>query len=135
MARTNALLRPILLAVGVVSVALGVVGIFLPVLPTTPFLLLAAWCFLRSSEKLHRWLVEHPRLGSYIEGFLYGGGVPTHAKRAALIALWPTIALSSAVAYWRVDSALRYWVPVMLLATAVAVSAYILTRPTVEDVS
>jgi uncharacterized membrane protein YbaN (DUF454 family) len=130
MARSSALLRPILFLVGIASLVLGVVGIFLPVLPTTPFLLLAAWCFLRSSERLHRWLVGHPRLGSYLEGFLYAGGVPVRANRPALITLWPTMMLSSALVYWRVDSVLRLWIPVMLLATAMLVSVYIVTRPT-----
>lgn len=58
---------------------------FVPILPTTPFLLLSAFCYARSSERLHRWLISHPRFGVYVVGFLYGGGIPRRAKRAALL--------------------------------------------------
>lgn len=61
------ILRYALLAIGWLSVVLGVIGIFVPVLPTTPFLLLAAACFARSSPRFYRWLVEHPRLGPWIK--------------------------------------------------------------------
>ena len=65
-------LRAVLLAAGWLSVALGVIGIFLPVLPTTPFLLLAAACFVRSSQRVYIWLVTHPRLGPWIRDYLDG---------------------------------------------------------------
>ena len=69
------MLRYVLLAIGWLSVALGVIGIFLPVLPTTPFLLLAAACFARSSPRFYQWLVEHPRLGPWIRDYLDGNGI------------------------------------------------------------
>ncbi len=132
----TAIVRPILLLVGSLSLALGVLGIFLPILPTTPFLLLAAACFLRSSGRLHKWLVGHPTLGPHLAGFLFGGGVPRSAKRSALLTLWPAIALSCAIVVLRAPSpALRLWVPVSLVAIAGAVSAYIVTRPECEDVT
>ncbi|MEK9767049.1 MAG: YbaN family protein, partial [Thalassolituus sp.] len=58
--------RILVLLVGWLSVALGFIGIFLPVLPTTPFLLLAAACFVRTSPKFYQWLIDHPRLGKYL---------------------------------------------------------------------
>ena len=128
------LLRPVLLLLGFLSLGAGIAGIFLPLVPTTVFLLLAAACFMRSSERMHRWLVEHPRLGVYIEGFLFGGGVPARAKRAALLTLWPAIGLSCCIVVWKIEiPALRLWVPVAMIAVAAAVTAFILTRPTVED--
>ena len=66
------MLRYVLLTIGWLSVTLGVIGIFLPVLPTTPFLLLAAACFARSSPRFYQWLVEHPQLGPWIRDYLNG---------------------------------------------------------------
>lgn len=103
---------------------------FVPILPTTPFLLLAAYCFARSSTRLHHWLVSHPRLGTYVVGFVYGGAIPRRAKRTALLALWPGIIASVALVAWRAGDA-RVWVPVSLaiVAIASAVTWYIVSRP------
>ena len=126
----NTLMRPVLLVIGTISLGLGLFGMFVPILPTTPFLLLSAFCYGRSSERLHRWLVNHPRLGAYVVGFLYGGAVPRRAKRAALLTLWPAIALSVVIIVWRVESPLvSIAVPLLIVAIATVVTAYILTRP------
>lgn len=131
--RRERALRIVLLACGTLFLALGVIGVFFPVMPTTPFLLLAAACFARSSERLHAWLLGHPRLGPYISGFVYGGGVPAHAKKSALRALWLAIALSCSVILWRVEPPeARFGVPVLLVGIALAVSVYIVTRPTAD---
>lgn len=123
-------MRPLLIAIGTISLALGVFGMFVPIVPTTPFLLLSAFCYGRSSERLHRWLVGHPRLGAYVVGFLYGGAVPRRAKRAALLTLWPGIAISVAVILWRVENPVTSRVvPLLIVAIAAVVTVYILTRP------
>lgn len=82
--------RYILLAVGVVSLVLGIIGMFVPMWPTTPFLLLTAACFVRSSDRLYNWLIEHDRLGCYVRDYMSGKGIPLKAKRVALGTMWVT---------------------------------------------
>ena len=91
---TKSPVRYLLLATGWLSVALGVLGIFLPVLPTTPFLLLAAACFARSSPRFHHWLVHHPKLGPWIRDYLSGEGIPLKGKVYAIGLMWASIGLS-----------------------------------------
>ena len=78
----------ILITIGSVSVAAGFIGIFLPLLPTTPFLLLAAACYIRSSSKLYSWLIEHKIFGKYIKDYLDGKGIPLKAKIFSITLLW-----------------------------------------------
>ena len=80
---------------GVLAVLLGILGIFLPLLPTTPFLLLASACFARGSVRLHRWLIGHRVFGKYIANFEAGHGIPLKGKIVATIMLWGSMAWSS----------------------------------------
>lgn len=82
---------------GAVALALGVAGIVLPLLPTTPFVLLAAWCFARSSPRLHDWLVTHPRFGPLIRDWNEHGAIPPRAKRVAMLAIAATFMISVAL--------------------------------------
>ncbi|WP_199009191.1 YbaN family protein [Pseudomonas protegens] len=116
-------LRYVLLAIGWLSVALGVIGIFLPVLPTTPFLLLAAACFARSSPRFYQWLVQHPRLGPWICNYLDGNGIPLKGKVYAIGLMWLSIGLSC----YLVPS---IWARSFMLTSAVLVSIYILRQKT-----
>lgn len=119
---SNGVVRLILLATGSLSIALGVLGIFLPVLPTTPFLLLAAACYVRSSESFYAWLIGHPVLSKYILAYLDGRGIPRKAKRYTLITMWLTMGLSMLVVpLWQVR--------ILLLCTGLAVSTYIWRLP------
>ena len=81
----------LLMSIGVISAGLGIAGIFLPVLPTTPFLLLAAFCFSRSSEKFHTWLTTSKLTRSYISNYLSGKGMPLKQKIISISILWLTI--------------------------------------------
>ncbi|AEF21953.1 MULTISPECIES: YbaN family protein [Pseudomonadaceae] len=122
----NPLLRYCLLTIGWLSVALGVLGIFLPLLPTTPFLLLAAACFMRSSKRFYLWLVEHPRLGPWIRDYLAGEGIPRKAKIYAISLMWLSIGISCALVP-------LIWARLFMLTSAVLVSLYILKQKTLPD--
>ncbi|MDG9925419.1 MULTISPECIES: YbaN family protein [unclassified Pseudomonas] len=115
--------RYALLAIGWLSVALGVIGIFVPVLPTTPFLLLAAACFVRSSRRFYLWLVNHPRLGPWIRDYLEGNGIPLKGKVYALGMMWASIGLSCYLVP-------LLWARAFMLTSAVLVSLYILRQKT-----
>lgn len=84
----------ILIVLGMVFVTLGGVGIFLPVLPTTPFLLLSAACFSTSSPRLSEMLINNKYFGSYIENYRYKTGVPRKTKIRAIIFLWIGLLIS-----------------------------------------
>lgn len=77
-------MRSLYLVLGIAFVALGFAGAFLPVLPTTPFLILAAACFARSSPRLESWLLNHPRFGPALTAWRESGAIPRNAKMAAL---------------------------------------------------
>ncbi len=83
--------RGLLLVLGTVALALGIIGIFLPLLPTTPWLLAAAWCYARSSQRFYNWLLHNRWFGSYIRNYREGRGILLRHKIVALTTLWLTI--------------------------------------------
>ena len=126
-------IRALLVVAGVVCLGLGIVGIVVPVLPTTPFLLLAAACFVRSSPRMHDWLLTHRRLGPYV-AFVDGGGMPARAKRNALVVLWLAIGGSSAVALWSSAApSTKVVVIATLVVVALLVTRYLVRLPTRGD--
>lgn len=88
-------MKPVLIILGSFFVFVGVVGIFLPGLPTTPFLLLASGCYVRSSRRLHGWLMRHPALGRYLEEFNRHKGIPKKTKAVSILVMWTMITLSA----------------------------------------
>ena len=112
--------RLALFVAGAVALILGIIGAFLPLLPTTPFLLLAAACFIRSSPRAYRWLMSNRLLGGYIRSYRSGAGIPLRAKVFTLSLLWLTIGYS---ALYVVQST---WIRVGLVLIAVAVTTHIL---------
>ncbi|MFX1466888.1 MAG: YbaN family protein, partial [Promethearchaeota archaeon] len=88
------LIKGALVVTGTLSLALGIIGIFIPLLPTTPFLLLAAYCYARSSKKLYNWLMSNKWFGSYIRNYYEGNGIPLKAKLLSVSFLWITIGFS-----------------------------------------
>jgi uncharacterized membrane protein YbaN (DUF454 family) len=116
--------RWLLTTIGIISVGLGTAGIFLPLLPTTPFLLLAAACFIRSSDRLYRWLIHNRWFGSYIRNYREHRALPLRAKVIALILLWTTMSYS--VFALVVNKVLQ----VSLLLIAAVVTVYLLSLKT-----
>jgi uncharacterized membrane protein YbaN (DUF454 family) len=110
---------------GTVALVLAVLGIFLPLLPTTPFLLLASACYLRGSERMHHWLLSHRVLGPYIRDFQSGLGIPLRTKLLALALMWPSLALSA----WIMPIPWARW---LLLIPGIGVTIYLLRLPTRE---
>jgi uncharacterized membrane protein YbaN (DUF454 family) len=116
--------RRLFVAAGLVFVGLGVVGAFLPLLPTTPFLLLAAACFARSSERFYNWLVNNKWFGVYVRDYREGRRIPVRIKVVTIGALWVAIGLSGAFAVSNLI------VRIVLLVIAAGVTAHILSiRP------
>ena len=128
------LIRYMCLGVGSAALVLGIVGIFLPMWPTTPFLLLAAACFVRSSDRLYTWLIEHEQLGCYVRDYMSGQGIPLRAKKIALVTMWVTSQASWAIIM--AHRGVKTWTigyAVVLLVVAVGVHYYIGFRiPTKE---
>jgi uncharacterized membrane protein YbaN (DUF454 family) len=87
--------KSLLVIAGVVSLALGILGAFLPLLPTVPLVLLSAFCFARSSERLHQWLLNHRVFGRIIRDFEAGRGVERRIKVRAIVLIWISMTASS----------------------------------------
>ena len=123
----NPALRWTLLTAGFLATALGVLGIFLPVLPTVPFLLLALACFARSSERFYDWLLDHAHFGPIVQPYIDGCGMSRASKGKAITLLWASIILS---AFLLVE---HVWVRVVLLVIACAVTFYLFSLPTINS--
>jgi len=122
--KLNQLLRAILITSGTIFLGLGLIGIFIPILPTTPFLLLAAACYARSSQRFYNWLMKNRWFGNYIINYHEGRGVPLKFKIFTISLLWITILFSI---YYVVDN---FWVEVILFIIAISVTIHIITIKT-----
>lgn len=117
-------LKAVLVVLGFFFTGLGLIGIIIPLLPTTPFLLLAAACFARSSKHFYNWLLNNKLFGKYITSYLDGKGVPLVTKIISVSLLWITI-ITSAVFFVSL-----FWVKVLLLLIGLGVSVHIIGIPT-----
>ncbi|ODT72519.1 MAG: hypothetical protein ABS75_03435 [Pelagibacterium sp. SCN 63-23] len=119
----NAAKRHVLTAIGIVMVALALAGAVLPLLPTTPFLLVALACFSRSFPRLERWLLDHPRFGPPLRNWRHSGAISTRAKLCAVLAMvgsYVILLMTTDFSPW-----IRAGVAIVLACCAV----FIATRP------
>lgn len=118
-------MKILLNVVGCIAVVLALLGIFLPLLPTTPFLLLASACFLRGSERMHRWLLNNRLFGQYLSNIENRRGMPLRAKVITLALMWPSLA-------WSMIAVGQPLVTALLLLTGAGVTVYILRMKTLK---
>jgi uncharacterized membrane protein YbaN (DUF454 family) len=119
----NNLKKYIFIILGSLFLTLGIIGIFLPVLPTTPFLLLTSFFYLKSSKKLHNWLINHKVFGEYIYNYITYKGVKKKDKIKSLILLYLTLSIS----FYLVDI---IHVKIFLILVAIGVTIHILKLKT-----
>jgi len=105
---------------GILFTTIGMAGIFLPLLPTTPFLILAAACFIRSSDRLYKWLLSNRIFGNYLKNYLERKGIPLGVKIFTISLLWFTILLS---AFFFTH---LFWIRILLIIIAAAVTLHLL---------
>ena len=119
-------MKYLLAGLGLLSLSLGILGIFLPVLPTTPFLLLASVLFLKSSKSLYDWLMNHPKLGPYISDFLVHKAIPIRVKIISVSMVWITLL------YCAVAVAEHWAFRALFVFIATAITVHILSYKTMK---
>lgn len=122
----NRFIKGLLIVAGFISLILGLIGIPVPLLPTTPFLLLSAYLFARSSPRVYKWLLNQKYLGKLIKDYREKKAVPLRAKIWALTLLWATILYST---LWFND---LLWLKLLLIAIAIGVSIHIILLRTLK---
>ena len=119
--------KPFLIVLGWFFISLGVIGIFLPLLPTTIFFILAAWCFSKSSDKFYNWLINHPRFGKLVRDYHERRGMPAKSKAIAITMMITTISLSA------IFFTQNIFVRIILFFIALGVSIYIISLNSIEE--
>lgn len=116
----------ILTILGILSLGLGILGAFVPVLPTTPLLLLASVLFLKSNRRLYDWLMNHPKLGPYISNFLEHKAIPLRVKVVSVTMVWLTLL------YCAIFVAEHWALRLMFIAIAIGVTIHVLSYKTLR---
>jgi len=120
----NRLVRSLFYIVGTITLVLGAVGVVLPILPTTPFLLISLACYLKSSERMTHWMLNNKYFGTYIRNYKEGKGITMKTKLFAISILWITIAFSGIVLVP------IFVVQIILFIVATAVTVHLIRLPT-----
>ena len=120
-------MRVFLVVIGATSFVLGVVGIFLPMLPTTPFLLLSAAAWVKASPQLYTWLLNHKVFGEYIRNYREHRAIPLRVKITSVVLVWLTIGycILRVVNEW-------WWAQLLMALLAAAISWHILSFKTLK---
>ena len=127
-ARPSKFKKGLFVVAGTISLGLGFAGIVLPVLPTTPFLLLSAACYYKGSERLHRWMLNNRLLGDYLRNYKEGKGIQPRTKIFTLILLWSVISFS---ALFMLNNVI---IQIILFAIAIGVSIHIIALPNLRRI-
>lgn len=120
-------IKKALIIAGTFCVGVGILGVILPLLPTTPFLLLAAACYAKSSQRFYNWLLNNRWFGYYIKNYLEGKGVPLKVKVLSICLLWITIIYSIVFVVHMT------WVIIILILIAIGVTLHILSTRTLKQ--
>ncbi len=118
-------MKYLLILLGFLFLGTGVVGIFVPLLPTTPFILLSAGCFIRSSGTLYNWLIGSRFFGKYIENYLRYKSITIRSKIVSIIILW--LVLSASIITMNI-----LWVRIMLVVIGICVTIHIIMIKTLR---
>ena len=124
----NPALRIFWISLGMILSTIGMIGILVPGLPTTIFMILAAGCFFRSSRKMYQWVVSHPIFGDTVLRFRSGDGMPITAKYYSIITMW--IFIVFAVLFGISES--RYWIKGLIIFSAMVGTFYIIRQPNLK---
>lgn len=119
--------RYLLIGLGYISLGLGIIGILIPVLPTTPFLLLSSFCFVRSSDRLYQWLMNHKVLGAYIQSYVLYKAIGKKTRMITLIFLWGTLTTSMILVR-------NIHVTIFLIAVGIGVSIHLIKLKALEEI-
>lgn len=122
----NSIKKGLLVISGTLFLVLGIIGIFIPLLPTTPFLLLAAACYIRGSKKFYNRLIKNKWLGEYIKNYQEGRGIPLNVKIITIIILWLTIIISIFIIVY------IFVIQIILFVIAIGVTIHIIKIKTLK---
>ncbi len=110
---------------GLASFGLGFLGVFVPLLPTVPFILLSAYCFAKSSERYYNWLITHRYFGEHILNYRDHHSVTAAVKRGTIALLWLSIGITA------IFAVSQLWIRLMLLAIAIGVTIHVASLKTI----
>lgn len=120
------MMRSIYIIVGTIALVIGAIGLFLPVIPTTPLVILAAACYYRGSDRLHNWILSSRWFGETVKNYQEGRGLTRDTKVRAISMMWAMILISA----WFFVS--NFFVRVAIICVAIGVTVYLIKLPTLE---